>query len=52
MVVLGLTALSTRAQLEPPSALRNRAPTSLWKFAPAATQTVFGLPGTSRISRQ
>ena len=52
MVVFGLTPMSTRAQLVPPSLLRNRAPTSLWKFAPAATQMVFGSPGTSRMSRQ
>ncbi len=52
MVVLGLTPMSIRFQLTPPSLLRNRTPTSLWKFAPAATQMVLGSPGTSRMSRQ
>jgi hypothetical protein len=52
IVVLGSTPMSTRAQLAPPSVVRNRAPRSLWKFAPAATQMVFGSPGASRMSRQ
>ena len=52
MVVFGSTPMFTRLQLAPPSLLRNSAPTSLWKFEPAATQMVFGSPGTSRMSRQ
>src|SRR2546427_753078 len=42
IVVFGSTSIFTRAQLAPPSLRRNSAPRSLWKFAPAATQIVFG----------
>src|SRR5262249_61395144 len=52
IVLFGLIPMSVRLQLVPPSLLRNRTPTSLWNEAPAATQIVFGSPGTSRISRQ
>src|SRR5262249_58377461 len=52
IVLFGLIPMSMRLQLVPPSLLRNRTPTSLWNEAPAATQIVFGSPGTSRISRQ
>src|SRR5258705_412846 len=52
MVVFGSTPIFIRLQLAPPSLLRKSAPTSLWKFEPAATQMVLGSPGTSRMSRQ
>src|SRR2546427_4522650 len=52
IVVFGLNPMSIRLQVAPPSVLRNRAPSSLWKYAPPATQMVLGSPGTLRMSRQ
>jgi len=52
IVCAGLIPISTRVQLSPPSELRNSTPTSLWNAAPAATHSLRGVPGTSRMSRQ
>jgi hypothetical protein len=48
----GFRPISTRVQLSPPSRLCSSTPTSLWKLPPAATHSLRGLPGTSRMSRQ